>query len=114
MIVADTFPSLPMDRPLPRAMLYSIAAGIGGPGLNRVAKEVVTLAQEKGFLGSAVAYSIAPNTLPNHLVRTLRYHPVRLLSALKRDYYHGAKKHALDHTAAKMLQSGRFDFFHSW
>lgn len=95
-------------------MLYSIAAGIGGPGLNRVAREVVELAEKRGFLGSAVAYSIKTSALSKHHFRTLRFHPVKLLSVLKREYYHGAKKHALDHTAARMLRSGHYDFFHSW
>ncbi len=95
-------------------MLYSIAAGIGGPGLNRVAREVVGLAEQRGFLGSAVAYSVKAPELPKHRIHTLRFHPVRLLSLLKRDYYQGAKKHALDHSAARMLRNGRFDFFHSW
>jgi glycosyltransferase involved in cell wall biosynthesis len=39
---------------------------------------------------------------------------VRLLSFLKRDYYAGAKKHALDLRAARDLRTGRFDLLHTW
>ncbi len=99
---------------IPRRMLYSIAAGLGGSGLNRVAREEVSLAEEKGFLGSAVAYSMTPSLLPKGRAHTLQYHPVKILSVLKREYYQGAKKHALDLVSARMLTSNRFDFFHSW
>jgi glycosyltransferase involved in cell wall biosynthesis len=44
----------------------------------------------------------------------LRWHPVRLISFLERPYYYGAKKKYLDWIAARQLQTGRYDFFHSW
>ena len=95
-------------------MLYSIAAGLGGSGLNRVAREEVSLAEQRGFLGSAVAYAMTPSLLPKPHFRTLRYHPVKILSLLRREYYQGAKKHAIDLTSAGMLRRGQYDFFHSW
>ncbi len=72
------------------------------------------MAEQRGFLGSAVAYSMSPSLLPKERFHALRFHPVKLLSLLKREYYQGAKKHALDLTSAKMLHRGQFDFFHSW
>jgi glycosyltransferase involved in cell wall biosynthesis len=72
------------------------------------------MAAENGFLESAVAYTMTPSLLPPERVRLLHYHPVRLLSLLDRVYYQGAKKHAVDRQTARMLETGRFDFFHSW
>jgi glycosyltransferase involved in cell wall biosynthesis len=39
---------------------------------------------------------------------------VRLISFLDRPYYYGAKKKYLDWIASRHLDSGRYDFFHSW
>ncbi len=39
---------------------------------------------------------------------------MRLISFLDRPYYYGAKKKYLDWIAARHLDSGRYDFFHSW
>jgi glycosyltransferase involved in cell wall biosynthesis len=39
---------------------------------------------------------------------------VRLISFLDRQYYYGAKKKYLDWIASRHLDSGRYDFFHSW
>ena len=54
------------------------------------------------------------NALPPELIRTLRWHPVRLLSGLGSEYYYGAKKHALDKVAAAELARGGYDVFHGW
>jgi glycosyltransferase involved in cell wall biosynthesis len=47
-------------------------------------------------------------------MKTLRFHPVRLLSNLDRKYYYAAKKRAVDRVAAQFLKTGRFDLFHVW
>ncbi|MDQ3622344.1 MAG: glycosyltransferase [Verrucomicrobiota bacterium] len=39
---------------------------------------------------------------------------MRLLSALGRPYYHGAKKHYVDWIAARDLARGNYDAFHGW
>ncbi len=100
--------------PLPKKLLYSIAAGIGGSGLNRTALESVIGAERQGILARAVAYTSSQTQIPDARIQLLNRHPVRLLSFLKRDYYNGAKKHALDHATARLLRSGEFDFLHSW
>jgi glycosyltransferase involved in cell wall biosynthesis len=47
-------------------------------------------------------------------MKTLRFHPVRLLSNLDRKYYYAAKKRAVSRVAAQFLKTGRFDLFHAW
>lgn len=106
----------PTAARLPRRLLYSIHARIGGPGLDLVARETLRGAVNGGFLGRAVAFeNRARDVVPDRLVRSLRWHPVRLLSALDRPLYYAAKKLALDRAAARELRGdGGFDFFHGW
>ena len=47
-------------------------------------------------------------------VASLRWHPVRLLSALGSEHYYAAKKHALDRAAARRLSQGEWGVFHGW
>ena len=111
-------PSLPAEgkasHPLPRSLLYSIFARIGGSGLDTDAFETLRASARGGFLGRAVAYDNRQTEIPGALIHSLRWHPVRLLSFLERPYYYGAKKHYLDWIASRHLASGRFDLFHSW
>ena len=45
----------------------------------------------------------------------MRHHPVRALSwLLDREFYYGAKKHALDRAAARELARGPATLFHGW
>lgn len=98
----------------PRQMLYSIAAGIGGSGLDAVAYETLKGAEAGGFLGLAVALDNNQSTIPPSRIATLKLHPVRALSFLPRANYVGAKKHAVDACTVGKLRSGRFDLLHSW
>lgn len=98
----------------PRSLLYSIAAGIGGTGLDQVAAESLEVSLKHDFLGRAIAYENAHGIVPADKVELLRHHPVKLLSFLKRDYYMGAKRHALDGRAAHRLESGNYDLLHTW
>ena len=100
--------------PLPRCLLYSIFARIGGPGLDSDSFEALRASYRGGFLGKAVAYDNRQTEIPAKYIRSLRWHPVRLISFVERPYYYGAKKKYLDWIAARELQSGRYDFFHSW
>ncbi|MCX7869243.1 MAG: hypothetical protein N2322_04755, partial [Terrimicrobiaceae bacterium] len=70
----------------PRCLLYAIAAGIGGPGLNTVAEESLVLAWERGFLGRAVALANRQNRIPASSILELKWHPARALSFLPRPY----------------------------
>src|SRR5258705_9380158 len=99
---------------LPKSLLYSIFARIGGWGLDTDAFETLRASYRGGFLGKAIAYDNRQNEIPASKIRSLRWHPVRLLSFLDRPYYYGAKKKYLDWIASRQLQSGRYDFFHSW
>jgi glycosyltransferase involved in cell wall biosynthesis len=104
---------VPPDLQQPRNLLYSIAAGIGGTGLDQVAAETLQIAEERNFLARAICYSTQLSTLSPR-PQTLRHHPAKLLSLLPRDYYVGAKKHALDRATARALATGGYDLLHTW
>src|SRR5438876_4084410 len=104
----------PAVRTLPRHLLYSIFARIGGSGLDTDAFETLRASYRGGFLGKAIAYDNRQKEIPASLIRSLRWHPVRLISFLDRPYYYGAKKKYLDWIASRHLATGRYDLFHSW
>ncbi len=101
-------------RRLPRHLLYSIFARIGGSGLDTDAFEALRASHRGRFLGQAIAYDNRQKEIPAALIYSLRWHPVRLLSFLDSPYYYGAKKKYLDTVAARQLATGRYDLFHSW
>src|SRR5213083_3193844 len=104
----------PRASRLPKSLLYSILARIGGSGLDTDAFETLRASYRGGFLGKAIAYDNRQKEIPASLIRSLRWHPVRLISFLERPYYYGAKKKYLDWIAARHLATGRYDLFHSW
>ncbi len=99
---------------LPKSLLYSIFARIGGAGLDTDAFEALRASYRGGFLGQAVAYDNRQKEIPARFIRSLRWHPVRLISFFDRPYYYGAKKKYLDWIASRQLATGEYDFFHSW
>ena len=114
MTEADTAKSADAARILPKHLLYSIFARIGGPGLDTDSFEALRASYRGGFLGKAVAYDNRQREIPARFIHSLRWHPVRLISFLDRPYYYGAKKKYLDWIASRHLATGRYDFFHSW
>jgi len=103
------------DLRRPRSLLYSIAAGIGGSGLDQVAAESLRAAIDGDFLGRAIAYGANLKIEDRRSkVESLNLHPVKLLSFLDREHYMGAKKHALDRRTAHRLATGRHDLLHTW
>src|SRR3982750_4518072 len=102
------------SRTLPKRLLYSIFARIGGSGLDTDAFETLRASHRGGFLGKAVAYDNRQTEIPASFIYSLRWHPVRLISFLDRPYYYGAKKKYLDWIASRQLATGRYDLFHSW
>src|SRR5437763_1149469 len=104
----------PVARTLPRRLLYSIFARIGGSGLDTDAFETLRAAYRGRFLGKAVAYDNRQKEIPASFIHSLRWHPVRLISFLDRPYYYGAKKKYLDWIASRHLATGSYDLFHSW
>lgn len=101
---------------LPRHLLYATSARLGGSGLDAVALESVRAAEEGGFLGRAIAFDTRRSGLSEASVKSLRWHPVRLLSWLESEYYYGAKKHAVDAVSSRELERGAamYDLFHGW
>src|SRR6266404_4511940 len=99
---------------LPKSLLYSIFARIGGPGLDTDSFEALRASYRGKFLGKAIAYDNRQREIPSGFIQSLRWHPVRLISFLDRPYYYGAKKKYLDWIASRHLATGRYDFFHSW
>lgn len=103
-----------IPRRLPKRLLYSIFARIGGAGLDTDSFEALRASYRGGFLGKAVAYDNRQSEIPSRFIYSLRWHPVRLISFLDSPYYYGAKKKYLDWVASRLLKTGRYDFFHSW
>jgi glycosyltransferase involved in cell wall biosynthesis len=99
---------------LPKNLLYSIFARIGGHGLDTDSFEALRASYRGKFLGKAIAYDNRQKEIPERFIQSLRWRPVRLLSFLDRPYYYGAKKQYLGRIAARHLENGRYDFFHSW
>src|SRR5438270_2573664 len=81
---------------LPKTLLYSIFARIGGHGLDTDSFEALRASYRGGFLGKAVAYDNRQREIPAHFIYSLRWHPVRLLSFLDSPHYYAAKKRYLD------------------
>ena len=103
---APSPPSAPAEaHALPRHLLYSIFARIGGSGLDTDAFEALRASHRGGFLGKAVAYDNRQKEIPSRFIHSLRWHPVRLISFLDRPYYYGAKKKYLDWIAARQLET---------
>src|SRR5256714_14079745 len=102
------------SRRLPKHLLYSIFARVGGSGLDTDAFETLRASYHGGFLGKAVAYDNRQAEIPASRIESLRWHPVRLISFLDRAYYYGGKKKYLDWIASRHLATGRYDLFHTW
>lgn len=99
---------------LPERLLYSVSARIGGTGLDSVAHQTLIGAERGGFLARAIAWDNRQTDVPASRIRSLRWHPARLLSFLDAPHYYGAKKQYLDWITSRELASGRYDFFHGW
>src|SRR6476469_10516645 len=98
---APTIRPPPVVRTLPKRLLYSIFARIGGSGLDTDAFETLRASYREGFLGKAVAYDNRQKEIPSSFIHSLRWHPVRLISFLDAPYYYGAKKKYLDWLASR-------------
>ena len=110
----QTLPVLPPPGELPRALLYSTSARIGGSGLDVSSLEGIKASAGAGFLKRAVGYANQQQGIPEARIRSLAWHPVRLLSGLGSARYYGAKKHYVDWITAREVRSGRYDFLHTW
>jgi glycosyltransferase involved in cell wall biosynthesis len=107
-------PAPPAAGSLPRALLYSTSARIGGSGLDVSSLEGVRASAHAGFLARAVGYANQQQDIPAGKIRSLAWHPVRLLSGMGSARYYGAKKHYVDWITEREVKSGRYDFLHTW
>lgn len=107
-------PSISQD--LPKRVLYASSARLGGSGLDSVVRESVTGLHRSGILAKTVVYGNRQTEVPRERIRSLAWHPVRLLSFLDSPYYYGAKRQYVDWIAARELRRSpnAYDFFHGW
>jgi glycosyltransferase involved in cell wall biosynthesis len=102
-----------LTKDLPQSVLYAISTQIGGIGLDLVAHETIRGIQP--YLGKAISFGVRAADLDRSRMKTLRFHPARLLfSNLESKYYYAAKKRATDRVSAQFLRTSRFDLFHAW
>ena len=99
---------------LPHALLYATSAGLGGSGLDSTSLEGVLASWRRAFLQKVLCYANRQQEILPEYVRSLQFHPVRLLSALGSKDYYAAKKRWLDLLSARELRRGEYDFFHGW
>lgn len=100
---------------LPRALLYSVNARIGGIGLDQVAADTLRTVVEEKILRRAFAYDLRDPDIPAGFVSSLRWSPIRLVSFMASPDYYAAKKRYLDRrVAAHLRKSAQYDCFHSW
>jgi glycosyltransferase involved in cell wall biosynthesis len=98
----------------PKSLLYSVNARIGGYGRDLNAHESLLLADERGYLGKAIGYeNLQQDISPRH-IRSLHWHPVRLVSKQPPALYDDAKKKYVDWAASRQLKSGKYALFHGW
>src|ERR1700745_1486585 len=70
-----------VERTLPKRLLFSIFARIGGSGLDTDAFESLRASYRGGVLGRAIAYDNRQNEIPASLIHSLRWHPGRLIAS---------------------------------
>ena len=92
--------SAPGPRDLPQRLLYATSSGIGGTGLDSTSLEGVRASHRADFLTQAICYGIGQTDIPRSSIRSLQWHPVRVLSFLDSEEYYGAKKRYADWIAA--------------
>ena len=110
----QSMPLPPVIGALPHSLLYSTSARIGGSGLDVSALEGIRAAADGGFLRRAIGYANQQRKIPPGKIRSLAWHPVRLLSGMGSARYYGAKKHYVDWITAREVRSGNYDFLHTW
>src|SRR5256885_13883065 len=77
---------------LPKSLLYSIFARIGGWGLDTDAFETLRASYHGGFLGKTIAYDKRQKEIPTSKNQSLRWHPGGRLSSLDRPFFFCAQK----------------------
>lgn len=99
---------------LPQRLLYATSSGIGGTGLDSTSLEGVRASLRGGFLERATCFGVGTTEIDRKNVRSLQWHPVRMLSFLDSEEYYGAKKRYVDWIASVDLRLGDYDLFHGW
>lgn len=107
-------PLQPEATALPKQLLYTTSARLGGSGLDVSSLEGARTSFRGGYLGQVIAFANQQQEIPASKVRSLAWHPVRLLSGLGSEHYYAAKKHYVDWIGNRTLAKGGYDFLHSW
>src|SRR5437879_12578184 len=84
---------------LPKSLLYSIFARVGGWGLDTDAFETLRASYHGGFLGKATAQDNRQRGIPASVIQSLRWPPDRFVSALDRVFYYGDREHFMTVTS---------------
>ncbi len=104
----------PESCALPQRLLYTTSAGIGGTGLDSTSLEGALASCWAGILQRATGFGVGTQAIPCDLIRSLNWHPVRMLSWLESEEYYAAKKRYVDAVSALDLRLGNYDAFHGW
>ena len=105
----------PPREALPDALLYAIAAPVGGHGLGTTAAFSLRPSVEAGILRGVVAVSADRRWTGPARVRDLALHPVRLARlALGTEASMQARKQVVARLAARWIRQGGFDCLHGW
>lgn len=106
--------NVPGAGALPKSLLYATSSGLGGTGLNTTSLEGVMASVEKAFLKRVLCFENDQGRVPGKSVKSLNWHPVRMLSFMESQRYYAAKKRYVSWTAGRELGSGEYDCFHGW
>lgn len=105
---------VPEGRVLPKSLLYATSSGLGGTGLNTTSLEGVMASVGNGFLKRVMYFEDDQKRVPERLLKSLNWHPVRVLSYLESQRYYAAKKRYVSWMAGRDLKGGEYDCFHGW
>ena len=95
-------------------LLYATGARFGVTGLDLTSRQDLIAAHRAGVLAKGVGFANEQTDVPARFVRSLGWHPVRLLSFLESSHYYGAKRRYVDWIAARELERGGYSMFHGW
>jgi glycosyltransferase involved in cell wall biosynthesis len=101
-------------RETAKGIVYAIATAIGGVGLAEVAGQAVAAIHAAGLLQQAIAFRGRLEQLPPHLMKEVRFQPVKVFSWLPSRYYYSMKRSTLDRAGARFVRRHGAAVVHGW